>query len=31
MSYWIGTLCFFALQVIVTLSINAFSKRSSKG
>lgn len=31
MGYWLGTLCFFAIQVIVTLCINAFSKRSSKG
>jgi hypothetical protein len=31
MGYWIGTLVFLAIQVVVTLSINAFSKRSSKG
>ena len=31
MSYWLGTLCFFVVQVIVTLGINIFSKRSSKG
>ncbi|GBF97492.1 hypothetical protein Rsub_10415 [Raphidocelis subcapitata] len=31
MSYWIGTLCFVAVQIIVTLCINLFSKRSSKG
>ena len=31
MSFWLGTLCFFAVQVIVTVCINAFSKRSSKG
>jgi hypothetical protein len=31
MGFWLGTLCFFLVQVVVTISINTFSKKSSKG
>lgn len=31
MGFWLGTLIFFLIQVVVTISINLFDKRPNKG
>jgi hypothetical protein len=31
MGYWLGTLIFFIIQVIVTVCINVFDKKPSHG